>query len=273
MGEGGVGEGAGVVGSVRTMISYMYMMSRTQTNSHILFTILATAVLLLCTTYLYAVLVRTVSYMSATDTLVAQAVPYEREQNSEFTILVLGDSLAYGVGNSSPEQSFAGRLGAHFPKASITNKAVVGDIVRDLARSIESAIDRHYDMIVILIGGNDIVHHGVDLEESKQHLQVVYRAAANSADEVYFVSTADFRNVSLIPAPLKNFFSARSRAVHEQHLLLASEYSNVVYVDTYTQEREQYRQFEAADRIHLNDQGAKALFEAFCALGCKGHEV
>lgn len=214
--------------------------------------------------YLYVLTLKIVSRVKMTDKLIENtATPYERIQPSDLDILVLGDSLAYGVGNSSPSKSFPGLIGEYYPKASITNKATVGDITRDLAESIEYKIDQRYDLIVIIIGGNDIIHYGIDLEESKQNLNIIYKVASKSADQVITITSGDFKNVTLVPPVFEGYFSKRSKVLRDYSITLSQNYQNIAYVDTFEQDARFYRGLEAADHIHLNDEGTKKLFEAF----------
>lgn len=78
--------------------------------------------------------------------------------NPTARILVLGDSLAVGVGATSPSSSIAGRISQDYPQVDITNVAVSGSRVHDVIAQITPFTNDHFDLIVIQIGGNDVTH-------------------------------------------------------------------------------------------------------------------
>src|SRR5688572_27022080 len=112
--------------------------------------------LLVVTTHIGYVGLRSYQQMNHGEALAANTEPYSRPvENASGSILILGDSLAYGVGASSPEQSLAGQLSERFSTHSVINKAKVGATTEELADSIAGAVDDRYDTAFIVIGGND----------------------------------------------------------------------------------------------------------------------
>ncbi len=199
--------------------------------------------------------------IATADRLAADTVRYERLTDSEQTILVLGDSLAYGVGTSSPETSYAGLVAKRFPDASIRNKAEIGATTRELSENINSIIDDRYSQIHIFIGGNDIARYGVDLDQLALDFEHIINTAASSADQVYIFTSSDFRNVSIMPAYLSGYFSDRSEFVRSTASSLTAVHENAHYVDVFDVSRQEYKEYEAADGFHLNDKGMAALVE------------
>src|SRR5665213_1087648 len=90
--------------------------------------------------------------------LVAQTVPYQKP-NAFVSILVLGDSTAVGVGASSPDDSIPALLGGLL-NASIENHAVSGAVTADMEGQLHEAREKHYDVVLIQVGANDIVGIG-----------------------------------------------------------------------------------------------------------------
>lgn len=204
---------------------------------------------------------RTYGYIEEERRLEAQTIKYERFTESQKDILVLGDSLAYGIGTSTPETSFAGQLGQHFPDYNIINEAVIGDETENLATAIDDKIQREYDLVFVIIGGNDILRYGVDIEESAQHLNTITGKAAKHAEQAYIITTSDFKNVSFVPWFARPYFSKRSNTLRQAGIAAASLHSNVTYLDAFDFDPEEYKNLEATDGFHLNDAGMARLVE------------
>ncbi len=187
---------------------------------------------------------------------------YERRLDGRPEILILGDSLAYGVGTSTGETSFAGQIAQAYPDKSIVNKSVVGDSTTELASDIDEHLDnKRYESIYILISGNDIFRFGVDIQDSADNLRDITSKAAEHADTTYLITTPDFKNVSLIPWFSRGFYSNRSNIIHQAAISIHNNHDNVVYVDTYDVDPSHYSKLEATDGFHLNDDGIKELVE------------
>lgn len=186
---------------------------------------------------------------------------YQRPEGNEGSFLILGDSLAYGVGTSSRETSFAGKLGEKFPKHRIVNKAVVGYDTEDLAENIESLINERHDAIFIIVGGNDIIRYRTNLIESGKHLENIYSIASENADEVYAITTGDFNSVSMVPVGVRWHFSNRSDQLRESAIAIDSSISNLTYIDAYNINGDDYSKLESGDGFHLNDEGMSSLVD------------
>jgi lysophospholipase L1-like esterase len=90
--------------------------------------------------------------------IVVQTVSFDNlSQDKSSTLLVLGDSTAYGVGASRKEESipalFAGLVHATY----VENLGVSGARVADLPAQRKKARLEQYDFILVQIGGNDVV--------------------------------------------------------------------------------------------------------------------
>ncbi len=185
-------------------------------------------------------------------------IPYSQETTGK-KFLVIGDSLAYGVGASSGETSFAGQLAAKFPDASIDNKAAIGEDVAGLTESIPKAIDHYYDSVFIIIGGNDIARYGVDLDKSIKLLADLYGYASRNAGKVYVYTTIRFSEVSALPVFVRWYFNQRSIRYRDGMLSAADLYKNVEVIDAFYVNADEYDGYEASDGFHLNDAGIARL--------------
>lgn len=196
--------------------------------------------------------------------LIDEAVPYERyAENPARTMLVLGDSTAVGIGAARPEESVAGRIAREIPIDAVENRAVSGAVIKDLAAQAAGASRAEYDLILIQVGGNDIIRFtsakeaGTALREALQVLP--------AADEVLMISAGDVGGATLFPEPVRPFHSRLNRAYHDTFAQVAAE-ADVTYVSfkdaASTKEiRDNPDVYLAADGLHPSSEGYRLWFE------------
>lgn len=147
--------------------------------------------------------------------LVAAAKPYELvhgETTSTTTILVVGDSTGVGVGADQPEDSVAGRL-AHFTHAaSLENYSVSGAVVADLPAQIGRAKLKQYSIILVQIGGNDIIRFH-DIAKTARQLDAALARLPN-ATRVLVMSAGNVGATSLFPWFLRPWYTSRTLQLH-----------------------------------------------------------
>ena len=101
---------------------------------------------------------------------------YKKKYGATLELLVLGDSIAAGLGADLPKETFGARLASRLAKASrrtvrLTTAARVGSESSMLAGQL-AALPASYrpDVAVIVVGGNDVTHR-VPVAESVRHLE------------------------------------------------------------------------------------------------------
>lgn len=196
--------------------------------------------------------------------LIKQMSAYQQTGSTNgMKILILGDSLAYGTGASSPQTSLAGRIGKRFPDAHITNQGKNGMRTKGLAEEMKQLTD-HYDLIVIVVGGNDLIHPWLDLDRAAKNLETIYKTASTHADQVISLTTGNLRHTSFFLWPLNHYFGKRSIYLRNQASNIADTLPNVTYIDLV--KRNQSVPFghlqEAPDHLHLSDDGTNYWYEA-----------
>lgn len=186
---------------------------------------------------------------------------FESKISSNKKILILGDSLAFGVGASSPNSSFAGKIASNYEDSSIVNRAKIGETIHSLKETIENKLDNKFDKIFIIVGGNDIMRLHINIFDSANDLEHIVDKASYNSDEVILITTGNFSNVSLSPYVLKGLFNYRALLVREAALKLKNNYSNYNYIDFYALpvNSNEYKLYEAKDGYHLNDSGIERL--------------
>ncbi len=204
--------------------------------------------------------------------IVAHTVPFSKnDPGYGESILVLGDSSAVGVGASKPEESVAGRLSEFTSASYVENKAVSGATVRDLAVQIAQVSQTHYSIILIQIGGNDIVRlHG---PKHVADLLAAELADLPRADKVIVISAGDVGSAPLFPWPITLIYHALNLSYHEQFARALSgpiegyNQGNITYVNLYTAPNNDLFSLEpqryfAADGFHPSSAGYSIWFDA-----------
>lgn len=92
-------------------------------------------------------------------------------ENPRFRIIIAGESTAHGVGVEDPKKSVAGVMGEHFPDARILNVAEHGLRIEDLYYRLHSIPVGVYDVMIILIGSNDILTN-TSPQDLRRNLQI-----------------------------------------------------------------------------------------------------
>ncbi|HMS30943.1 MAG TPA: SGNH/GDSL hydrolase family protein [Candidatus Saccharibacteria bacterium] len=188
-------------------------------------------------------------------------IKFERVNKGKNDILILGDSLAFGVGASTPEVSFAGKIAQKHSGLAVSNQAKIGETIVSLKNTIDSKLTARYDKIYIIVGGNDIMRIHFNIFNSAGSLDYIISKASQHADKVVLITTGRFDNVSLSPWILKDVYNARASIIRQSGLKLEDTYANYDYIDFYSTYigRKEYKKLEAVDGYHLNDLGVDKL--------------
>ncbi|MCH8049337.1 hypothetical protein IH979_01340 [Patescibacteria group bacterium] len=190
--------------------------------------------------------------------LVKKTIPFSREiQDAEIRILVIGDSTAVGVGAERPELSIAGRVAETFPEASIVNAGVSGERTRDLSARLE-VLEEHYDLIMLHIGGNDIVRF-TNLKELEANISQVLELATSKADHVTLTTSGSLGTAKLLPLGSRTLYEHRTRKVRAI-FMQAAEKHRVPYVDLFREKKDDPfaqdpKKYYAVDIFHPSGEG------------------
>lgn len=202
-------------------------------------------------------------YANRAGDIIQATTRFERKGTSDQKILVLGDSLGYGTGTSSPEKSVAGLVAGLYPDAAVENRSVNGKRTHELASEV-ATLEGEYDLILIIIGGNDNMRPWIDIDQSGKHLETIYTAASAHADKVIAFTTGNMRTTTFFPWPLNHVIGSRSVTLRNHAIAAAEKLPNVRYIDVvaYNEKVPFTHAKEAADHLHLNDEGASYWFSA-----------
>lgn len=178
-------------------------------------------------------------------------------------LLVLGDSTAVGTGARAAQDSVAGRLGAAVPRLRIDNQAVDGARVRDLQAQIAQAAPGEFDVVLVQIGGNDMLRW-TGLGELRRDLDAFLAEASRRAGQVVLIAPGLVGRAPAIPWPLNYVLNSRARRVRSV-LRGSAEAQGVHFVDLVGATAEAGRRPKAhyaADGLHPSGEGYGAWYRA-----------
>lgn len=184
--------------------------------------------------------------------------------NAHARFLIVGDSTAFGTGATDTRNSVAGRLSQDFPETQIENLAKNGTSTKELVEILEPIKTHHYDLIVIHIGGIDILSL-TPLNQIRKHLVKILSLAKGMSQNIILVSAMNIGSSPVFWFPVNILYSFRTRAVR-QIFLEESRKATVSYIDLYRQKRHDPfvhspESFFAPDKIHPNDSGYGLWYE------------
>lgn len=149
-------------------------------------------------------------------TLDADRVWRRRLEGDPIDLVVLGDSIAAGLGAEHRKETLGGRIAKGVARRSgrpvrLRVAAVVGSESSALAGQIDALPDGYRpDVAVIVVGGNDVTHR-VPIAESAAHLATAVRRLRENGTEVVVGTCPDLGALHLVPQPLRELGSRMSR--------------------------------------------------------------
>lgn len=135
-------------------------------------------------------------------------------------LLLLGDSIAAGLGAEHRKETLGGRLAKGTARrmrcpVRLHTAAVVGSESPDLPRQLDAlAPDYRPHVAVIIVGGNDVTHR-LPVALSAQHLHEAIRRLRAAEIEVVVGTCPDLGALRAVPQPLRRIASSLSRRLAE----------------------------------------------------------
>ncbi len=141
---------------------------------------------------------------------------YKKKYGEPVDLLVLGDSIAAGLGADRAKQTLGGRLARGIAKHArrsvrLRTAAVVGSESSMLAEQLASLPSSYRpDVAVIVVGGNDVTHR-VPVADSVRHLAAAIDDLRARGAEVVVGTCPDLGALRPVPQPLRALGSRASR--------------------------------------------------------------
>ena len=198
--------------------------------------------------------------INVTKQLFAQTTPYENATGT-YSILVLGDSTAVGVGASSSDDSIPGLLGKSLD-ASVENLGVSGAVTADVAAQLDKASRKHYDLLVIQIGANDVVSFH-SLTQVADQMRTLLARAKTYSDHIVLLTGGRIGDAPLVPLLFRPLLNYRAATLRTSFMATAAQ-DGVAYVDLFGAPSDLYasdpQKYYAADGFHPSSAGYEILF-------------
>jgi len=197
--------------------------------------------------------------------LAKRAVRFSRTSNPKApSILIAGDSLAYGTGASSATFSLAGRLAQDYQNYTIVNIAENGANFNQVTQQLVGVRKQKFDIIIIFVGGIDTICL-LRLTKAKQQLSKLYREAKKlGSRHVIHVSVNNTGSTPMFRFPLNYLFSYRSLKMSELVNSLTVKH-NIIHHPLYILKKYEPLLKQAncfsGDKIHPNDQGYEIWYK------------
>lgn len=186
---------------------------------------------LVCLTiYVMVQYIRSRHYVNIGIGLANQTVAFEQHPAlPSARILMIGDSTVVGTGASQPQDSTAGLLGRDYPTAEIINRGVNGARVADVMTRFTEFTDDEFDLVLIQIGGNDIVRL-TNLADLETNLNTVLTEANRVGKQVIILHCGNLGTAKLLPLGTRWIFRQRTAKLRAIYQRLAPHY-HTQYVD------------------------------------------
>jgi len=146
----------------------------------------------------------------------ADRVWRHRYEGKPVRLLMLGDSIAAGLGAERPKDVLGARIAkglgrrAHRP-VRLRTAAVVGSESSALDAQLDALPERYRpDVAVVIVGGNDVTHR-VPRHVAVQHLERAIRRLRERGAAVVVGTCPDLGAIRPVPQPLRSVASRLSR--------------------------------------------------------------
>jgi len=141
---------------------------------------------------------------------------YKKKFGEPIELVLLGDSIAAGLGADKPKHTLGAQLAKRIAKrtrrsVNLHTGAVVGSESSMLGAQL-AALPMGYsaDVAVIVVGGNDVTHR-VKTSVSLQHLEEAVRSLQERGTEVVVGTCPDLGALMAVPRPLRTLIGMASR--------------------------------------------------------------
>ncbi|MBL8013446.1 MAG: SGNH/GDSL hydrolase family protein [Candidatus Omnitrophica bacterium] len=191
--------------------------------------------------------------------------PYQRTlAHPELRFLFLGDSTAVGTGAKTSQGSTAGYFASDFPEAQIVNRGRNGKRLHELVGELDQMPTDHYDLVVLQIGANDIVHltpyHEIENELGK--LLASVKAVGN---HIVILHCGNMGAAPILRWPFTWIMTQRSRDVRQIYIRQARQHG-AVYVDLFTERKDDLfltnvPNYYSPDYFHPNENGYRYWYQ------------
>jgi len=191
--------------------------------------------------------------------LIARISPFEQAGTGAGSVLVIGDSTGYGTGATNKRATIAGRIGTDFTDYKITNWSVNGDTFADATKRVREQLLVEYDLILLQLGGNDILQKRSVVEIEKD-ARTLFELLDGHTDHIVLISSGNVGTAPAFSGEEAQMYTELTRDYHERMEQLAATHEQLTYVNLYQPPAEdpfskQPDRYMAWDGLHPSDEG------------------
>ena len=209
--------------------------------------------------------VRVVRLLHESQRLVAANEAFEvHPSRPSMRVLVVGDSLAAGVGAADPADSLAGRIAHMLPGAEVVNEGVSGARINEVKDALRNAPEGSYDFIFITAGANNILHLA-SLDEAQTQMDALLKEAKTRGRYVVLLTCGNMGLAPIFPPGVSAFYSHRASEALQRFAMVADQ-NDVAFIDLYYEEdndpfAKDEERYYAADKFHPSGAGYGIWYE------------
>ena len=178
------------------------------------------------------------------------------------TIVAVGDSIAFGVGDGGDKDvgpGWSGRLALAIGAERHQRLAWPGARLAELtALQMPAAVIAEPDIALVSIGGNDAIRRGFDADRFSEGLHTAISELHSRVPAVVVATLPDISLTCQIPKGLRPHLHDRvallNRAISE-----AATACSVHVLDRWTDDHSYLQSYLAADRVHPSARGYQSL--------------
>ena len=200
--------------------------------------------------------------------LVAQTVPAQSSpERCQSTIIVAGDSTAFGVG-ALPAETTAGRIAAAFPNARVINVAKSGACIGQVVDQLDKAGCAKVNLIVIHAGANDVIEFR-SVRNFERDLRAALAKARAKSPNVVLMPGHNFSVAPFFLRPLSRIIMWHAVKVHAVIERVVAE-TDVHFVDLFRDPSEdpfckEPARYYCPDGLHPSAEGYALWFATLIA--------
>jgi lysophospholipase L1-like esterase len=177
-------------------------------------------------------------------------------------VAIMGDSLSAGVGASQGEKSypylFARRWADRGFRVTLYNFASPAAETKDVLNSqLSGAINKNPDIVLILIGINDIHNQVSELYFTKNYRDTIVTLKSKTRGKIYLVSVPYLGSGKILFFPYNMLLTVKTGSYNQIIKSLARE-NDVTYIDLYSATKTKFESDDSLyseDNFHPSDEG------------------
>lgn len=185
-----------------------------------------------------------------------------------FNLLIVGDSVADGVGSVNSDNSLQTYLDemirADYSSLNVENKAVPGSKTEEVLNNQLTKLQKDkYTAAVMIVGTNDITHL-VSPSKFNANYEAIAKILNQKADIVVLANIPQFSNTPIVPKEIRPVADGRTRSYNNKIDNIANGYGNFRIFNFYAFSQNRLRteaNLIATDGFHPNDAGYKLIAE------------